>query len=142
LIIAGHDSGRLIANGELDKSTQDALKSFQTDNAIEVTGEFDEATVEWMSSREFSMEYEKTDPIKMIQAAMILLGFDSHDELIANGVRDDLTCKLLPFFSAYTAVDAWTFSIKLTETEESATDGCRAKTVDMPPNGEGERNRL
>lgn len=139
LIVTGYDKGKLVANGRFDEPTREALLCFQGNEVIKVTGELDEATLHFMINKEFDMAYGDTDPVKLIQAAMILLGFDTRDELVANGRPDDLTRELLQFFIAYSQVGEWHSSISAGEEHAETT---AVPDNDLPPNGEGEINRV
>jgi len=143
LIFTGYDkSGRLNADGDLGEHTRNALLAFQAHEELEQTGELNEEVLQHMANHFFDPSAGGVDPIKRIQAAMFLEGFDSGGELIVDGVLGEHTQKMLPLLTAHYYVMNRSYCIDLPEADEKAPDGCRAETVDVPPNGEGERNRL
>lgn len=145
LIITGHDDGgRLIANGRMGQHTRNALLAFQRMHGLQTTGELDENTLAKMSDGSYEPVRNERDPIRMVQAAMILSGLDD-GTLFANGRLDEPTRERLPVFIAFLAISAsnlgYCLSLHETErdeaTEQLLASGARAETVtaqdDSPP---------
>ncbi|MBI4426942.1 MAG: peptidoglycan-binding protein [Candidatus Magasanikbacteria bacterium] len=167
LIINGHDDdGQLNADGVFGEHTRNALEGFQMQEDLLVTRELDDATLKIMSGCEFEIPDER-DGIKRLQAVLILTGFDDNGQLNADGVFGEHTWKMIVAHLLYRNIDNDTFCIDKPEIDETSSakppttmipTGIiieRADTVvvespspdssaevDLPSNGEGERNRL
>ncbi len=94
LIVAGHNTENLIADGELGEQTELALRQYQeATDGLEVTGQIDRATVQRMYDDEVSLP-DGMPTLKQIQAYLIMLilseGLEDTD-LIADGELGEQT---------------------------------------------------